>query len=222
MDQARVDPVVEPVVDSFVAAADWFVALTSVVPAQAWTANGLGEWTIRDLVGHTGRALSTVTEYATGLVSEPELGETVDYYRGMVLSGPTAVDLNASVAERGRQAGAELGSEPALFVSALRDSVVALVRSVDLGSLATSRGGTIRMRDYLPTRTFELIVHSLDLERALRRIGVSGIPVAPSGALAEVLRLLVEIAIAHGSDFVGELMMSLTGRNGLEPGYSVL
>jgi Mycothiol maleylpyruvate isomerase N-terminal domain len=213
---------VEPVVDAFVHAADWFVALTSIVPTDAWTANGLGEWTVRDLVGHTGRAMSTVAEYASDVVGEPELPGTVDYYRGMVLSGPTAADLNAAVAERGRHAGAELGSDPVHAVTALRDSVVALLRSVDLDSLATSRGGTIRMRDYLPTRTFELTVHSLDLQRAMQRLGVPGIPSAPSGPMADVLRLLVEIAITRGSDFIGELTMVLTGRSALEADYSVL
>ena len=216
------DAAVETVVESFVDAANWFVALTSIVPAEAWTANGLGEWTVRDLVGHTGRALSTVAEYASGVVAAPELPETVDYYRSMALSGPTAVELNAAVAERGRQAGTELGPDPLRFVTALRDSVVALVHSVDLDSLATSRGGTIRMRDYLPTRTFELVVHSLDLEQALQRLAAPGIPSRPFDAIADVLRLLVEIAIVRGSNSVGELTMALTGRNGLERGYSVL
>ena len=211
-----------PVVHSFVDAADWFVGLAAAVPAGAWAGSGLGEWTIRDLVGHTSRALSTVSEYATDRVETPELATPVEYYRGMTLSGPGAADLNAAVAERGRQAGADLGDDPVGAVSTLRDTVVALARTVNPDSLAMSRGGTIRIRDYLPTRTLELVVHGLDLQRALTRLGAVGIPEAPAGALSDVLHLLADIAAARGQAFLGELTMALTGRVGLPEGYSVL
>ena len=212
----------DPVVLAFTAAADWFVALTVAIPSDLWSAEGLGEWTIRDLVGHTGRALSTVAEYASDTRGKPELLDSVAYYRGMALSGPSSVGLHAAVADRGRQAGAELGDRPANTITALRDSIVSLVGTLDLDSLATSRGGTIRMRDYLPTRTFELVIHCLDLERAITAAGVVAVPEVPFGAMADVLRLLVELAVARGSQFIGELMMLLTGRIGVVAGYSVL
>ena len=165
-----------PVVDSFSDAADWFVGLAAAVPAGGWAENGLGDWTIRDLVGHTGRALSTVSEYATDRVETPELATSLDYYRGMALSGAGADDVNAAVAERGRQAGAELGDDPVGALTIMRDTVVALTRTVSPDSLATSRAGTIRMRDYLPTRTLELVVHGLDLQRPLHVLMLSGSP----------------------------------------------
>ena len=211
-----------PVVDSFSDAADWFVGLAAAVPAGGWAENGLGDWTIRDLVGHTGRALSTVSEYATDRVETPELATSLDYYRGMALSGAGADDVNAAVAERGRQAGAELGDDPVGALTIMRDTVVALTRTVSPDSLATSRAGTIRRRDYLPTRTLELVVHGLDLQRALARLDAVGVPTAPAGALSDVFHLLADIAVDRGQLFLCELTMALTGRVGLPVGYSVL
>ena len=211
-----------PVVDSFSDAADWFVGLAAAVPAGGWAENGLGDWTIRDLVGHTGRALSTVSEYATDRVETPELATSLDYYRGMALSGAGADDVNAAVAERGRQAGAELGDDPVGALTIMRDTVVALTRTVSPDSLATSRAGTIRMRDYLPTRTLELVVHGLDLQRALARLDAVGVPTAPAGALSDVFHLLADNAVDRGQLFLCELTMALTGRVGLPVGYSVL
>ena len=217
------DRSVQRVVDSFTASADWFVALTRAVPSAAWEANGLGEWTVLDLVGHTSRALSTVWEYLTDSVGEPELQEVIDYYRGFALvKGSAGVALNAGIAERGRQAGTELGGDPAATVMKLRDEVVEIVNTVSLDRLVTSRGGSIRMREYLPTRTLELIVHGLDLHRALTAAGAVDLPPVPSSSLADVAHVLVDVAAAHGPDSLAELATAVTGRTALRADYSVL
>ena len=43
-------------------AADWYVATTALV-GDRWEAPGLGEWSVRDLVGHTSRSFLTVEAY---------------------------------------------------------------------------------------------------------------------------------------------------------------
>jgi hypothetical protein len=76
-------------------------------------------------------------------------------------------------------------------------------------------GAGIRLHTYLPTRTFELAVHSLDIARA---VGIS--LVLPSDALAEAMVLAGGIAVAAGQ---GEtVLLALTGRTALPPSFSVV
>ena len=85
---------------------------------------GLGEWTVRDLVGHTSRSLITTEEYltddTTGIVDIPTAGA---YY-----VATRDVD-HAAVAERGRAAGAALGDDPLGFVTELVSRVPPLVEA---------------------------------------------------------------------------------------------
>jgi hypothetical protein len=136
-----------------------------------------------------------------------------EYY---VRVNPSALGIDpADVAERGRQAGRELGDDPATAV----DELVSLVRS-DLASVddpvITVIGGLgIRLHTYLPTRTFELAVHGIDIARALD----ISYPL-PAEALAEALDVATRTAIATGH---GEsLLMALTGRSALPPSFSVV
>jgi hypothetical protein len=69
---------------------------------------------------------------------------------------------------------------------------------------------------YLPTRTFELTVHTLDLVSAL---GIESPPVldAPVAACLE----MAAAAAARGADG-GTVLLALAGRRGLPPGFSVV
>ena len=49
--------------DAFIGAVDYFIATVARVPADEWDRPGLGEWSVRALVGHTSRALLTVETY---------------------------------------------------------------------------------------------------------------------------------------------------------------
>lgn len=73
----------------------------------------------------------------------------------------------------------------------------------------------MRLQDYLPTRTFELTVHTADLARAL------GLPLdLPGTAAAEALRIVSELAIREGH--AGAFLLAATGRTGLPAGFTVL
>ena len=74
----------------------------------------------------------------------------------------------------------------------------------------------MRLRQYLPTRTFELVVHGLDIARA------AGLPNPgySAGLLTAVLELAAAAAVLGGRG--PELLLALTGRTGLPAGFSVV
>lgn len=194
---------------AFVEAGSWFVDRVAVV-GDRWEEPGLGEWDVRALVGHTSRSFVTVETYLEKPAETAELGTAVDYYRAI-----RGMTTGSAVAERGREAGRVLGEDPATAVSELADRVLGLVESKGGTELLMSIAGGMRLRDYLPTRTLELVVHTLDLCRAL------AVPLdVPARPAAAVLELIGELAVTDG--LAGELLLALTGRGGLPAGFSVL
>ena len=81
--------------------------------------------------------------------------------------------------------------------------------------VVTTIAGGMRLADYLPTRTFELVVHTLDLTAAL---GLSAEP--PPAAAAQALALVAGVAVADGR--AAPLLLAATGRTGLPPGFTLL
>ena len=76
--------------------------------------------------------------------------------------------------------------------------------------------GPITLSAYLPTRIFELTVHSLDLARATGH-GVPPDLAEPVGAC-----LVMAAQMAQGRPQAADLLLALTGRRPLPPGFSVL
>ena len=113
------------------------------------------------------------------------------------------------------RAGIAPGEDPAAAVQALRTGAVNAVRQVDGDPIIETIAGGMRLSAYIPTRTFELTVHALDISAALGRDVVS-----PSQPLSDALRLAAELAQMKGD---GEaLLLGLTGRRPLPANYSVL
>ena len=98
---------------AFTAAARWFRGTVALVEGR-WDQPGLGEWTVRDLVGHTSRSLVTVEDYLQVEPGPIEVGSATEYYRRV-----RQVGSSAAVVERGRAAGAALGEDPEGFLAAL-------------------------------------------------------------------------------------------------------
>src|SRR5919202_1654122 len=146
-------------------AADAFVEVLAAVRDEDWAKPGLGVWTVRDLAGHTSRALLTVENYLAPdrAGEEPTVTDAVAYFRA---GASGLVDADA-IAERGRQAGAALGDDPHAAVGALAERVLTLVDSSPDDALITNPMSTMTLIGYLPTRTFELAVHTLDLADAV-------------------------------------------------------
>ncbi|OBK81623.1 maleylpyruvate isomerase N-terminal domain-containing protein [Mycobacterium sp. 1164985.4] len=197
---------------TFAAAAHRFADLVGRIPADAWSEPGLGDWDVRSLVGHTSRSLTTVLTYLETTADRADLASPQEYYARV---NPTALGIDpADVAERGRQAGRDLGGDPAAAVADLVTRALARLRTVDDPLIQVIGGLGIRLRDYLPTRTFELAVHSLDIARA---IGISF--TLPPSVLEEALVLAARIAAQEHGETV---LMALTGRDGLPPSFSIV
>jgi uncharacterized protein (TIGR03083 family) len=194
---------------AFQRAAAWFRSTVDRV-GDRWDQPGLGEWTVRDLVGHTSRSLVTVETYLDAEPSEVTVGSAVAYYVAV-----RQASSGSAVAERGRQAGAAMGADPAGFLAALEERVLAKVAAADDAAYVASAAGGMRLIDYLPTRTFELVVHTADLAVAL---GVETSP--PADAETSALRLAADLAREQGSGV--DVLLALTGRRPLAPGFSLL
>jgi hypothetical protein len=194
---------------AFADAAQWFVQTAALV-GDRWERPGLGEWDVRALVGHTSRSLLTVETYLGRPAVAVDVESAPDYYRAT-----RAISSGPDVAQRGRDAGAALGEAPAAAVAEIAARVVPLVRAAAGRELVTTIAGGMRLSDYLPTRTFELVVHTADLAAALSLHAE-----APPIAAEQALELVAALAVADG--LAAPLLLAATGRSGLPPGFSVL
>lgn len=194
---------------AFADATQWFVD-TSALVGDRWERPGLGEWDVRALVGHTSRALLTVETYLARPADAVDIASAAEYFRATqgVATGP-------DVAARGRDAGTALGTEPQAAVEAIAARVLPLIEAQDGSGLVTTIAGGMRLGDYLPTRTFELAVHTADLCKAL------GLPAdIPDTAATQALGIVSELAVAGG--LAGSLLLATTGRQGLPTGFTAL
>ena len=152
----------------FASAARSFAALVRDIPSDKWDGPGLGDWDLRSLVGHTSRSLITVSTYLQTTAEREDIATPQEYY-AMVNPSALGIDPDA-VVERGRQAGRDLGDDPAAAVEGLLDRALGDLEGADNPLIEVIGGRGIRLLTYLPTRTFELAVHSLDIAGA---VGIS-------------------------------------------------
>jgi uncharacterized protein (TIGR03083 family) len=186
---------------AFTEAAGWFVRTAALV-GDRWNSPGLGEWDVRALVGHTSRSLLTVEAYLARPAESVDVPSPADYVRAT-----RTIAAGAAVAERGRDAGVALGDDPAASVTEIAARVLPLVDACDGSELVTTIAGGMRLSDYLPTRTFELAVHTADLATAL------GLPLdVPATAASQALRIVTDVAVGDGR--AGPLLLLATGRSG--------
>ena len=197
---------------AFSQSAESFVDLLSRVGPEQWSQPGLGRWTVRDLAGHASRAVLTVSTYLAldepGDVTIPSAEAWYSAYASQF----TDAD---GVFQRGVEAGAWLGDSPSTVVAAaLADSRAALARA--LPNRIVSIGGMgIPLDEYLRTRVFELVVHTIDLSRA------TGLPhTLPATAVADTAALAARAATMQGHG--EEVLLALTGRGRLTDGFSVV
>ena len=89
------------------------------------------------------------------------------------------------------------------------------VRAAPPAALVRTPFGTMTLEGYLPTRTFELTVHTCDLAAAL---GVSAD--VQQAAAADAFAIIGALAAVQGT--ASTALLALTGRLRLPAGYSVL
>jgi uncharacterized protein (TIGR03083 family) len=195
--------------ETFAEAARTFADLVRRIPADRWDGPGLGEWDLRALVGHTSRSLITVETYLAQPAETEAAPTPAAYYVAMAGLDPEGV------VGRGLAAGKALGDNPAEFIDALAERVPALAKTAG-NPLITAAGG-MRLENYLPTRSFELVVHSLDIAAAVPHIEA---PEFSDQLLSQVARVAATAAVLFGRGV--EMMLALTGRATLSPGFSVV
>ena len=196
-------------VGGFSEAAAWFARTASLV-GDRWADPGLGEWDVRSLVGHTSRALLTVETYLGRPASSVAVPSTVGYFEAT-----RSLAAGADVAARGRDAGGALGADPAAAVAAVVARVVPLVEARTGEEVIETIAGGMRLADYLPTRTFELVAHTTDLAAALEV--AADVPARPA---LQALTLASALAVRTGSS--AQLLRAVLGRTGLPAGFTVL
>ena len=204
--------VTSDVATTFAVAGRSFVELVDLLPGDGWDGPGLGEWNLKSLVGHTSRSLITVINYLQQPAAAEEVPSAAVYYQlssRLIAAGP------AAVTERGRQAGVALGENPVATIRRLYDEAITAVSAVADDPVITTIVGGMRLSRYLPTRTFELTVHSLDIAAA------TGLDITPpAAALHEALHLAADVALLRGDG--ARLLLGLTGRTSLPAGYSIV
>ena len=186
-------------IDDFTAGAEHLTRLVDLIADDRWDGPGLGEWSLRSLVGHASRSLTTVVTYLAEPGGDVELTSTAAYFASIRGYGDPA-----SVRQRGVDAGLALGNDPRAGVQVRRAHAVDALVGTDDRPLTTPFGG-IMLSDYLPTRTFELAVHGLDISRAIG----SDLPL-PAEVLASALSTAAATALLTGQG--EQALLTLTGR----------
>jgi uncharacterized protein (TIGR03083 family) len=195
--------------ETYLAAARAFADQVRRLPVGAYDGSGLGDWDLRALVGHASRSLVTVLTYLDQPADEATIGSAADYY--IAIAGIDAGDVTA----RGVAAGAAMGDDPVGYVDGLLADVASKLAEYDDDFVLTTIAGGMRLQAYFPTRTFELVVHGLDIANA------TGVSIdLPDHAVAEAVALAGNVAARTGRG--PDLLMALTGRRPLPDGFSVV
>jgi len=197
--------------DTYLEAGEYFASVVDQVDIDGWDEPALGEWCVRDLAGHTYRAFTTVLSYSAAPGDKVEIERPVDYF--LKVAGGS-VD-HKRVAELGRAAGLEIIDDPRMMVRGFAMYVKNKLDELGDDHIMDTIVGGMRLIDYLPTRTFELIIHTMDLAKA---VGVDSKP--PEKGMTATLEILGQIALYRGQ--ASDLVLAATGRRGLPTGFSVL
>ncbi len=203
----------------YLMAAESFAALIDRLPSDVWDAPALGVWTVRDLVGHT--AAGGLSQPLT-ILDRPAGAESIPspegYYAVARSIDPSVYQaVVAASTHQARSDGEALGDQPAAVVRAWLDQVRTTLERVDEDTMVQVHEliGGMRVGAWLPTRTFELAVHSLDIAAA------TAVPAEPPAVVvADAAALAARIAVATEQ---GSLVLrALTGRGVLPKGFSVV
>ncbi|MHC5797926.1 maleylpyruvate isomerase family mycothiol-dependent enzyme [Lacisediminihabitans sp. FW035] len=196
----------------FLSSATAYVHLLGGIRDEQWSSPALGSWSVRSLAGHTARAILTVENY----LAQEEPGDVTiataeAYYSTVYLSFTD----DAAVAARGVEAGEWLGDDPVAQVSAALARATAAIESQPANRIVSIGGMGIRLSEYLRTRVFELVVHTIDLSMA------TGLPhTLPQAGVEDAVTLAAAVAARRGSG--EDVLLALTGRAPLAAGYSVV
>ena len=196
--------------EAYLESAEFFAKLVDGVDIDAWESHALGQWTLRDLAGHTYRSINTVVGYSEKAAPQVDVESTTQW----IVSVRQNMDP-ARVAEMGRSAGLEIMDNPQMMVRGFLNMARERVNELDDDFILATPQGGMRLVDYLQLRTMELVIHGSDFARAL---GVEATP--PASGTQVTLQVLTGVAVAEGRG--PALADALTGRTALPIGYNLL
>lgn len=194
-----------------------FADVVDRLPPDGWDQPALGDWCLRDLVGHTCSAgISAVVAAVEDPREKEDICSSEGYYALAKTVDPAVYQAAvAASTDDARRTGAELGVHPADAVRRLVDQAEAKLAGARGDLIVDTAGGGMRLSVWLPTRTFELVVHHLDIAAA------TGIPTnLPDAVVADCAALAARIASAVGDG--PSVLLALTGRAWLPETFSVV
>jgi uncharacterized protein (TIGR03083 family) len=198
------------VTTAFRYASQWWRSIVGAVGDDRWDQAALGEWTVRELVAHTGRAYKTVIEYSEGEVKDPTPIDTAAGYFRIVLAEQTP---HVHIAERARREARDHDD----WVVATDELAAVAARVIDATAPDAPMHlfvGEMPFTQYLATRVVELVVHGVDLAAAI------DLPTTPPVEATKVAALVL-LDLASPDDAVSVLRL-LTGRPASLPLTNVL
>lgn len=187
-----------------------FVDTVVGIGADQWSAPGLGEWDVRELVGHTMRAFSTVHRFLDGPLDQIAVWTAPDYFRLALASAP---DIHEQVADRGREAGVLLGDDPVATVVEDVSELLGRLGEMSGEEIGTTAVGGMTLPAYLDTRLVELVVHLSDLCAALER------PAPELGSAG--VRVAATVFASASIDDADAVLRAMLGRGELPDGFNV-
>jgi hypothetical protein len=176
----------------------YLLEVVAAIKPDQWEQNAIGNWCVRDLVGHASRSMGRIEEHAAASPVEP-----------------TGVDVTTSSDDRGFVAGKALGNDPLATLKTLADRVLPLVDSLPQDYMLDLPQGRRSIDDYMSSRVQEVTVHTMDIAAA---IGLDIQP--PSECLRESLYYHADRAIERNQAV--ELVLALTGRAPLPEGFNLV
>ncbi len=203
---------------SFDAAAKAFLEIADNLDTSQFDIVALGKFNIRDLLGHTGRALSTIENYMLPAAQSSSQITAADYFAALWKPAGTEERRlrDENIYERGKSEALRFGQDIRQALHTLAERITALVRSAADNTALDTPVGQMQLIEYLPTRTFELCVHSLDLAKASNQ----AVPVCLEPVIEATLILAARMAVRN-NDGPG-LLLALCGRQKLPDGYSII
>ncbi|AEN11364.1 MULTISPECIES: maleylpyruvate isomerase family mycothiol-dependent enzyme [unclassified Streptomyces] len=154
----------------------------TLTPEQLARPAGLGEWTVRDLAAHVTAALERVS----GALESPEPAGGREPQVGLLEWASTTVGRGGDIADDARTLATARPDLDALYEETA-ERFARLAGGSAADRLVATRAGTMRLGDFLVTRTVELVAHTDDLNRA------AGLAVpCDRQALAACTRLLAD------------------------------
>jgi uncharacterized protein (TIGR03083 family) len=165
--------------------ARWFADVVGDIAQDQWSAPGLGEWTVLELVGHCSRNCRLVIDHLDVSGRDvPILGPFV--FWDVVLATGRA-EAHADIAARAAGYAEDLGPDPAGSIRSLVDALIERVdRATDGTPLRFGDNGSLALIDMLPSRVVEFVAHGVDLCEAIGR-SHADVPVPAARLSAEVL-----------------------------------